>query len=319
MSDPNLFGDHTDKKLSIIGRYLQSYTTALSGKNFSLIYVDAFAGTGKRKSKSNDEPSLISEFVEMTRKGSKPGSATIALETQPGFDVLLFVELEKKRFQALSTLVDQYPDRNCMVRHGDANVSLKRLCSGLDWHGDEKGKQYRAVVFLDPFGMHVEWDTLEYISRTEAIDVWYLFPTHAVLRQAALDPSKLDKDKVGALDRILGGRWWRSEFYSMVDDGMEGIEDMFTGLPQLVIEKRTATAADVEAAFARRLNKLFSYVCPKPLRLFNQKVPMFSLFFAVSNPSPKACGIAGSIAEHIIRQANVEGIQTKRDLYNAGR
>lgn len=34
----------------------------------------------------------------------------------------------------------------------------------------------RAVVFLDPFGMQVEWRTIERIGQTKAIDLWILFP-----------------------------------------------------------------------------------------------------------------------------------------------
>ena len=47
-------GDWTDEKLAAIGKYLSAYTTALTGK-FKLAYIDAFAGTGYRTSRSSDE------------------------------------------------------------------------------------------------------------------------------------------------------------------------------------------------------------------------------------------------------------------------
>ncbi len=32
------------------------------------------------------------------------------------------------------------------------------------------------MVFLDPYGMQVEWSTIEALAATKAIDLWYLFP-----------------------------------------------------------------------------------------------------------------------------------------------
>jgi three-Cys-motif partner protein len=52
----------------------------------------------------------------------------------------------------------------------DANPFLGRICSQPGW--DER----RAVLFLDPFGMQVVWDTIKAIANTKAIDLWLLFP-----------------------------------------------------------------------------------------------------------------------------------------------
>ncbi|MEW6074198.1 MAG: hypothetical protein AB1726_16580 [Planctomycetota bacterium] len=34
----------------------------------------------------------------------------------------------------------------------------------------------RKVLFLDPYGMQVEWVTIEAVAQTKAIDLWVLFP-----------------------------------------------------------------------------------------------------------------------------------------------
>ncbi len=41
------------------------------------------------------------------------------------------------------------------------------------WHG---------VIFLDPYAMILNWDSLSSIANTKAFDVWYLFPLSAVNR-----------------------------------------------------------------------------------------------------------------------------------------
>ena len=43
------------------------------------------------------------------------------------------------------------------------------------WQGLDRGPR-RAVLFLDPYGMEVEWDTMVAIAKTQAIDLWILFP-----------------------------------------------------------------------------------------------------------------------------------------------
>ena len=39
-------GRWTRQKLDILERYLDAYTTVLKYRHFSLVYIDAFAGTG---------------------------------------------------------------------------------------------------------------------------------------------------------------------------------------------------------------------------------------------------------------------------------
>ncbi|GAI54351.1 unnamed protein product, partial [marine sediment metagenome] len=43
-------------------------------------------------------------------------------------------------------------------------------CNNYKWQNN------RAVLFLDPYGMQVNWETIKAIANTEAIDLWYLFP-----------------------------------------------------------------------------------------------------------------------------------------------
>ena len=57
-----------------------------------------------------------------------------------------------------------------MLVNADANSYLIDLCTNYRW------EYHRAVLFLDPFGMQVTWDTIKAIAGTEAIDLWYLFP-----------------------------------------------------------------------------------------------------------------------------------------------
>lgn len=67
------------------------------------------------------------------------------------------------------------------------------------------------------------------------------------------------------------------------------------------IGQRTATVDVIQDFVGQRLQGLFPKVLA-PMRLRNDRnFPMFSLFFAISNPSPKAIGLAAKIARSILK------------------
>jgi three-Cys-motif partner protein len=182
----------------------------------------------------------------------------------------------------------EYPHRQIDIVEGDANAGIKDKIAGQSWNST------RAVMFLDPYGMSVDWSTLEAIQATEAIDVWYLVSLSGLFRQAARRASAVDETKRAVLTRMLGTDDWERAWYRQE----EGAEDLFGGTS----DERSRTA-DVEAmeTFAwNRLSSLFPKVL-KPLRLNDARgVPQFALFFAISNTEPKAIGLAQKIAGHIL-------------------
>ncbi len=172
-------GAWTLLKLAVLEKYLSAFTVALKNQNFRLIYIDAFAGTGRCDVKANGNTTIAD------------GSARIALQASPPFHHCCFVELAPKKLAALQALAKEYPGRSIEIIQGDANAELRSLCGKFDW------RNTRAVLFLDPYGMHVEWATLEAIAGTEAIDVWYLFPYSGFYRQAAKKAENIDQEKEG--------------------------------------------------------------------------------------------------------------------------
>lgn len=151
------------------------------------------------------------------------------------------------------------------------------------------------MVFLDPFGATVDWQTLEAIARTKALDVWYLFPLFGLYRNAPHDPAALDESKRQTLTRMLGTDEWQQLFYQAKKSGQE---DLFSG-PSYEPVTRVVTIDEMEAFWKRRLEGIFEAVL-KPKRLPEKGAPMFSLFFAVSNP--RAIRVASRIAGHLLNR-----------------
>jgi three-Cys-motif partner protein len=173
-------GDWTSDKLERVRKYLCAYTTIFE-KNvrasyFTTIYVDAFAGTGQRAesagSRGKAAAATLEDEDDSDAEALQKGSARIALEVDPPFDRFLFIERSAKRVKELETLRRDFPVKAnaIQIERADANDFLKQWCQQTDW------QRHRAVVFLDPYGMQVDWAIIEAIAATKAIDLWLLFP-----------------------------------------------------------------------------------------------------------------------------------------------
>ena len=269
---------HTQTKLEMLESYLPAFTTALQSR-FRLHYVDAFAGTGDCYLKVPEGRLRV------------PGSASLAIDCTPRFHKLAFIEKSPWRCRALERLKQRHPAREVLVIRDDANVALPDYIRSLDKWKD------RAVIFLDPFGMHVEWRTLQTIAASKIPDVWYLFPLFGLYRQASRNAAAIDADKWGALTKLLGTEEWRDAFYERRRQ-----ESLFGDTPDV----RHADVPEMLAWVKKRLQTIFAAVAePKVLHQMTKSgkrgAPMFALFFLVSNPSPPAMGLALRIANSILR------------------
>jgi len=212
-------GGWTEDKLGRLREYLTAYRKIFVGnvraQYFITWYVDAFAGTGSRYSRepTDAEETLFDEvYQDVETNGYRDGSARIALGLDSPFDHYLFVEKSKTRVNELkANITDDFPRllERCRFEVGDANELLKGWCARRDW------KKERAVVFLDPYGMQVEWQTVETLAKTRAIDLWYLFPLGLGVARLLRRDGRIDESWQERLDLLLGTVDWRSRFYQM--------------------------------------------------------------------------------------------------------
>jgi three-Cys-motif partner protein len=204
----------------------------------------------------------------------------------PQFDFLLFVEKNRNYANALRDPAAKRLQRRIVVAEEDANSALKSMVSANRWNDK------RAVAFLDPYGMEVEWSTLESLASTEAIAVWFLFPLAGLYRQATRRLVDIDHSKRDALTRIFGSSSWEEELYPI-----SGEPDMFGILPE---RRRELNPSGLEQYVQRRLSEIFGHVL-KPLALPVGKHPqMFSLFLCISNRTNEAIGLASRIGNHLL-------------------
>lgn len=283
-------GQHTEIKLEIVEKYLKAYAIALRQKFSSLWYIDAFAGTGSRTVRIEAKDGDLFDAPVPERVESRRGSAKIALDIEPNFDRLIFMDQKPSHCAALEALRAAHPDRDIHVLNGDANLIIQQNINRVNW------SSRRAILFLDPYGMEVAWATLKAIADTKAIDVWFLFPLSGLYRQAARNINAVDETKRKALTTMLGTSEWENELYSAPPP----ITDLLGALEAPEERQRNADVAGLEQYVKRRLETIFPLVA-EPFPLPPQKKPQrFSLFFAASNPSEKAIALANRFARHIL-------------------
>lgn len=292
-------GDWTQTKLDVLKDYLAAYTKALKDKPtadtpFRKAYIDAFAGTGYRTARERGETStsgslLFPDLSEAAPQTLLAGSAKLALEVEPAFDKYIFIERDAKRCGELEGLKSEYLALadSIDIRQGEANEVLQKLCAPLDaW------KSRRAVLFLDPYGMQVEWKTIEAIAATKAIDLWLLVPLGMGVNRLLPKSGKVPDSWRHRMDAFLGRTDWYDEFYKVETT------------PTLFGDHQVQVKASMEVMaryFNNRLKEVFAGVVDEPGVLWNSaNNPLYLLCFAVGNERGK--DIALRIANHLLKE-----------------
>ena len=282
-------GGWTDQKLRMLKEYLAAYVKVLKNQPFERLYIDAFAGTGYREAAGAgpDVGFFARELAEDEPQELLDGSTRVALQVEPPFDRYVFIEKSAKRFEELAKLKDGFPQLADVMEFypGDANPVLQDLC------GTWNRRAMRGVLFLDPFGMQVDWSTLQAVARTQAIDVWILFPLSAVNRLLRRDGKIPDAWRT-ALDRIFGTTDWYDRFYRLARN-----KPLFGETPMV----KDGSFSAIAEYYHERLRTIFPAVADNPKALRNsRRTPLFQLYFAVGNPDPRAKEVALRIAQYIL-------------------
>lgn len=287
-------GEWTTRKLDVLADYLKGYTTALKQARFEKWYVDAFAGTGYRDARrqnakgAGSQNLLLPDLAEAEPQDLLDGSARRALLAEPRFERYVFIERKAEHCARLEKLKAEFPNiaSRVEVHQGDANDQLQAMCSG-DW------RSRRAVLFLDPYGMQVEWATIEAIARTQAIDLWVLFPLGIGVNRLLTKSGQIPESWCRRLDLLLGTKDWYEEFYRV-----ETTPALFGGDQERVVK---ASAGAIGKYFNRRLEAIFAGVAAQPAVLRNSRNnPLYLLCFAVGNARGR--DIALRIANHLLKE-----------------
>ena len=211
-------GTWSESKLDCVEDYARAYLQVMRNQRWTLDYVDAFAGRGKQALKSGAMNSVSEAFFgdQSERSDTEEflvGSAIRALSASAGsarpFDHFLFIDADEHSCAELRSVVhSDFPglEHTVTVTCDDANSALEDYVDSIDWSGT------RALVFLDPYGLEVDWGLIQKLAATGGCDVWYLFPLGGVIRMMT-NSGEIPDYWSARLDRLLGTHDWYEEFY----------------------------------------------------------------------------------------------------------
>jgi len=262
----------------------------LKNQRFAKWYIDAFAGTGERmesKQAATGQALLFGED-ESEVATTKDGSVRIALGIVPEFKKYVLIERSRARAAELEKLKTEFPNRDIDIRVGDANETLRSLAQSDIWRAT------RAAVFIDPYGMQVNWDTLKALAETKAVDIALLFPTGPLNRMLTRD-GVIPREWEKRIDDHLGPCNWRNAAYVETN-----APDLFSN--EASKTKKQLTTEGLRQFVFYRLKDIFEFVSETQLELKNSKgATLYHLFIICANPSAAAIKLADKLARSAMR------------------
>jgi three-Cys-motif partner protein len=283
----------TAKKQSVVVDYLAAYLHVMSKQPFHLAYVDAFAGCGARIDAADQETAQSGFAFEAPASQPKAGTALEALRLKPGFHRYVFGDLNARHLEALGQRISEARDAGEVLPETillpvDANELVRREC---EWLSGNRNR--RAVMFLDPYGMQVEWGTLQTIAACPQIDLWLLLPTGIAINR--LLPWKRAQHPKWAerMDAFYGSQDWRDALTTTERD-LLGVEHQL----------RSSDLEGIVRFTMDRLGSLFGGgLYPRALSLKSGRHQAYHLVFASSSKRNQVWEISHKIAGHLMRKA----------------
>jgi three-Cys-motif partner protein len=268
-------GNWTEEKMDIVVKYATAYLTIMNQQNWvKTIYFDGFAGSGL----------IDSGDPEELKKGTCLRILDIS-EPKP-FDMYYFVELDEEHKTALEINLKNHPLRNSVfIVREDCNKKLLDLAKYL-----KENKSYRALVYIDPYGMSVNWSSIESL-RGLGVDLWILVPTGMGVNRMLTFNGNISESWMHKLETFMG--YSREEIMQHFYKPKTNLT--LFGEETSVRKERNAVQMAVDL-YTKKLKEVFSEVS-KPFVMRNsQNSIMYHFMMATNNKA--AVKIANDVIKH---------------------
>lgn len=256
-------GNWTEQKIEMVVDYAKAYLTIMNRyPQFKTLYFDGFAGSGDIF--KDDETDI--EIIK--------GTAIRVLEitTPKTFDQYYFVEKDEKNKEELEqTIKSKFSDRKYNVVNEDCNKKLSSMANFL-----KENKNYRVLAFVDPYGMSVDWASIE-VLKGLGIDLWILVPTGMGVNRLLRNDFNISEAWLLKLEKFLGLP--RKE----IIDYFYKRKSTFTLFGEEAMIKKEADAIQKAGElYRKRLNEIFQFVS-EPFKMKNSTGTTMYHFMMASN------------------------------------
>lgn len=258
-------GEWAEDKLELLEKYLRAYARIMHRQvpkwlQGGFHYIDAFAGAGYARKK--EEGYLIE------------GSPAIALKVEPAFWSYHFVEVSPERVELLKRLRGEFPGKSMKIYRKDANLVLREEI--VTWL-EESEKLIRAFIFLDPYGLQVQWKTIESLGSLKGnaqVDIFVNFPLMGVHRAALPTKRRPSESQMVLLKKVIGD----AKVKQVID---EVYAEHLTLFPDIRgIEKLKLGAEWLAGIYRCRLTSIFEYVSDAVIMRNSKNAPLYVLTLA---------------------------------------
>ncbi|GET37531.1 three-Cys-motif partner protein TcmP [Microseira wollei] len=259
----DIIGRWSEEKLDLLAKYLKAYSAIMNKQKQSWLkayyYIDAFAGSVRPRSKEDEQ-----RYID--------GSPLRALQTEPKFDAYWFIDVSPRRIDRIQGLRDEFPDCTIEIRQGNCN---EILCNDIIPRITYASKQ-RAFVFLDPYGLQVDWETVRKLANTRTCDIFVNFSVMGVTRLLPRD-QRPEGEVLEQLNKVMGSTNWLDQIYQPPRQ-----LSLFPSL-EPTLSRETIKAEELASLYAEQLGSLFEYVSKPVLMKNSTNSVLYALCLASHN------------------------------------
>jgi three-Cys-motif partner protein len=258
--------------MKIIVDYAKAYLTIMNKQAWAkILYFDGFAGSGI----------IEMENEQQVSKGT--ALRILDLDKPKPFDLYYFVELNEAYKIELENLIQEnYFGKNAHIVKADCNDKLKDMAKFL-----RNDKSYRALAFIDPYGMSVNWTSIE-VLKGLGIDLWILVPTGVGVNRLLKTNGDISEAWASKLETFLGlpKEEIFNRFYKR-----QTVNTLFG--EETVIEKERESIAKIGEIYSDKLKEVFQFVSESFIMRNGNNAIMYHFMMATNNL--KALKIANDV------------------------
>ena len=257
-------GNWTEQKIEMVVSYAKAYLIIMNKyPQFESLYFDGFAGSGDIN--QNDETDI--DIIKGT------AIRILEIDNPKSFDRYYFLEKnEKNKTELEKTIKQKFPEKLTHVVAEDCNVKLQSMVTFL-----KKNLSYRTLVFIDPYGMSVDWKSISGLKDL-GVDLWILVPTGMGINRLLKNDGKISDAWLEKLERFLGldKEFILNHFYKEKKSLTLFGEETFLEKEQNAIEKSGVL-------YKERLKTVFKFVSESFVMKNSTNSIMYHFMMATNN------------------------------------
>lgn len=262
----DVIGRWSEEKLDLLTKYLKAYSVIMNEQKKNWLreyyYIDAFAGSVRPRAKEDEQ-----RYID--------GSPLRALQIEPQFDKYWFIDVSSKRIERIQRLRNDFPDCVIQVSQGNCN---EVLCDEVVPQLPYSSKK-RAFIFLDPYGLQVNWETVTELANTRTCDIFVNFSVMGVTRLLPRDQNPA-LDMIERLSKVMGSTNWINQIYREP----QGTQlNLFENPLELTSSRDTIQAEWLASLYTEQLRSIFHHVSRPVLMRNSTNSVLYALCLASHN------------------------------------